>query len=165
MMDIKRLVVTGFGLGHLPLAPGSWGSLPPVAIFALLHYLNVSVATIVLVLVFLIIVGSIICVKYTPVSMAATGKVDPGEVVADEIAGQSIALLFACTVINNPLWITAGGSYFFFRLLDTIKPWPIHRLEKLPTGWGVLLDDLAAGVYGGITFLIALHLWQLRNGV
>ncbi len=164
MMDIKRLVVTGFGLGHLPLAPGSWGSLPPVAIFALLHYLNIPVAAIVLVLVLLIIAGSIVCVKYTPVSMAATGKVDPGEVVADEIAGQSITLLFVCTVINNPLWITAGGGFFFFRLLDTIKPWPIHRLEKLPAGWGVLLDDLLAGVYGGVTFLIALYLWQSRNG-
>ena len=43
-MDIKRLVVTGFGLGWLPLAPGSWGSLPPVVIFALLHHLNVPVA-------------------------------------------------------------------------------------------------------------------------
>lgn len=163
-MDIRRFLVTGLGLGWLPLAPGSWGSLPPVVIFAVLHHLNFPVTAIVSVLAFLIIAGSIICVKCTPVSMAATGKVDPGEVVADEIAGQSIALLFACAVINNPLWLTAGGSYFFFRLLDTTKPWPIHRLEKLPAGWGVLLDDLAAGVYGGATFLIAQYLWQLRNG-
>jgi phosphatidylglycerophosphatase A len=163
-MDIRRLVVTGFGLGWLPLAPGSWGSLLPAAIFALLHYLNVPVAAIVLVLVSLIIAGSIICVKYTPISIAITGKVDPGEVVADEIAGQSITLLFVCAVINNPLWITAGGGFFFFRLLDAIKPWPIRWLEKLPAGWGVLLDDLLAAVYGGATFLLALYLWQLRSG-
>jgi phosphatidylglycerophosphatase A len=164
MTDIRRFLVTGFGLGWLPLAPGSWGSLPPVIIFALLHHSNIPVTFIAAVLVILATAASIICVKFTPVSMSATGKNDPGEVVADEIAGQSIALLFACAVIDNPLWITAGGSYFFYRLLDTTKPWPIHRLEKLPAGWGVLLDDLAAGVYGGVTFLIALYLWKLRNG-
>ena len=162
MMDIKRFLVTGCGLGWLPLAPGSWGSLPPVVIFALLHHYNVHVAIIAMVLAILIIAGSVICVKFTPISIAATGKVDPPEVVTDEIAGQSITLLFACTVINNPLWITACGGFFFFRLLDTIKPWPANRLEELPEGWGVLLDDLMAGIYGGITFLIAQYLWHCR---
>ena len=164
-MNIKRLLVTGFGLGWLPLAPGSWGSLPPVIIFALLHRLNVPVGIIATILIFIAIVWSIMCVKFTPVSMAATGKDDPSEIVADEIAGQSIALLFACIVIDNPLWITAGGSYFFFRLLDTIKPWPAYKLEELDGGWGVLLDDLMAGVYSGITFLIAQYLWHLRSAV
>ncbi len=164
MMNIKRLVVTGFGLGHLPLAPGSWGSLPPAAIFALLQYLNISVAITATILIILVIAGCIICVKYTPVSIAATGRKDPSEVVVDEIAGQSITLLFTCAATNNPVWLTAGGSFFFFRLFDTIKPWPARRFEKFPEGWGVLADDLVAGIYAGVAFLIGLQWWHNHYG-
>jgi phosphatidylglycerophosphatase A len=163
-MNIKRLAVTGFGLGHLPLAPGSWGSLPPVIIFVLLQKLNVSVFLTAAIMIVLAAAGCIICIKYTPVSIAATGKKDPPEVVVDEVAGQSITLLFTCAATNNPIWLTAGGSFFFFRLFDTIKPWPARRFEKFPEGWGVLADDLAAGIYAGAFFLIGLQWWHGQCG-
>jgi phosphatidylglycerophosphatase A len=72
------------------------------------------------------------------------GKRDPGAVVSDEVAGQSLALLAAA----DPWGVLVG--FIAFRLFDIVKPWPIGRLERLPRGWGILADDLAAGLAAGL---------------
>ena len=77
------------------------------------------------------------------------GRHDPPAVVSDELAGQSIALLGAAGPLDV-LW-----AFLAFRLFDTLKPWPISRLEKLPGGTGILLDDLAAGVAALLVVLAA----------
>ena len=104
----------------------------------------------------LVLAGSIVCVKCAGAAISATGKNDPGEVVADEFAGQSVALLFAVGC-GEPIVVTAITGFLLFRLFDISKPWPIRRLEKLPGGWGVLADDLLAGVYAGIVLLVCLR--------
>jgi phosphatidylglycerophosphatase A len=157
---MKRLAALGFGLGWLPLAPGSWGSLPPAIIFAVMSYFNVSSELIVIVMVVLALGGSVICVVCAPSSIAATGKADPGEVVADEIAGQAITFALAGAFISGPVWwAPAVGGFFLFRLFDVIKPCPARRLEKLPQGWGILADDLFAGLYAAIALVLCLRLW------
>jgi phosphatidylglycerophosphatase A len=107
----------------------------------------------------LALVGSVVCVKFAPVVIAATGKTDPGEVVADEFAGQAVTFLAAPFLFISTIWVTAVLGFLLFRLFDIFKPWPARRLEKLPKGWGVLADDLLAGVYAGIALLICLKLW------
>ncbi len=74
--------------------------------------------------------------------------------VADELAGQSVcylALLLQPRHPASPLmaWAIAVAGFFLFRLFDILKPWPVRQLESLPTGWGILADDLMAGVYAG----------------
>ena len=152
---MKRLLASCFGLGWLPVAPGTWGSLPPVIIFALMSYFSVSAVLISIVMAVLALAGSVVCVKFAPAAVAATGETDPAEVVADEFAGQSITFLFISLLssFREILSPTIVG-FLLFRLFDIIKPWPIRKLEKLSSGWGILVDDLLAGIYAGIGLLI-----------
>lgn len=81
---------------------------------------------------------------------------DPGAVVADEVAGQWLALTTLVVVTaQRPLPVDLLGSFLLFRLFDIVKPWPIRRLESLPGGWGVVADDLAAGLAAGLIHLAA----------
>jgi phosphatidylglycerophosphatase A len=152
---MKRMLTSCFGLGRLPIAPGTWGSLPVAIIFGLMCRLHLSDLAISIVMAALALAGSIVCVKFAPAAIAATGKNDPGEVVADELAGQAVtflAILFLSldTFSIGQIYITAVLGFLLFRLFDIAKPWPIHKLEKLPKGWGILADDLLAGVDAGI---------------
>ncbi len=159
---MKRLVTSCFGLGRLPLAPGTWGSLPPVAIFALMWHFDTSPAVISIVMAALALAGSVICVKFAPAAIAATGRADPREVVADEFAGQAVTFLaipFLTTaaISTKQIWAAAVLGFLLFRLFDIVKPWPIRKLEKLPKTWGILADDLLAGVYASIALLFCLR--------
>ncbi len=161
---MKRLLASCFGLGRLPIAPGTWGSLPPTIIFGLMCQFHVSGISISIVMAALAIAGSIICVRFAPAAIAATGKNDPGEVVADELAGQAVTFLVSpfvaiSAVSSRDVWVAAVLGFFLFRLFDIAKPWPIRKLEKLPKGWGILADDLLAGVFAAIVLQIIIRLW------
>ncbi len=78
---------------------------------------------------------------------------DPGHVVIDEVAGQWIALIYSRVNLSHLL-----AGFLFFRLFDIMKPWPARRLERLSAGWGIVLDDVAAGVYA-LLLMLALQHW------
>jgi len=158
-MAVKRLLTSCFGLGHLPLAPGTWGSLPPVIVFAMLNYWAMSAAVISIVMAILVLAGCIVCVKLAPAVITVTGRLDPKEIVADEFAGQALTFLAIGAVKTGKFWIIAMLGFVFFRLFDITKPWPIRRLEKLPAGWGILCDDLLAAVYAAVAILVCFKLW------
>lgn len=166
------MLTSCFGLGRLPIAPGTWGSLPVMVIFGLMCQFHLSELSISIVMAALAIAGSIVCVKFAPAAIAATGKNDPGEVVADELAGQAVTFLAVMflslnTLSTGQVCITAVFGFLLFRLFDIAKPWPIHKLEKLPKGWGILADDLLAGVYAGIVlfFCHEIGLINLISGI
>jgi len=97
-------------------------------------------------------------------AIAATGKNDPGEVVADEFAGQAIVFLFSPFLAMGAasprqIFITAMTGFVLFRLFDISKPWPIRKLEKFPAGWGILADDLLAGVFAWIVLQICIKVF------
>ena len=161
---MRRLLASCFGLGWLPVAPGTWGSLPPVVVFVLMCHVSTSPMLISIVMAVLALAGSAVCVKFAPVVIAATGKADPREVVADEFAGQAVTFLatpflFIDKISTGQIWATTVLGFLLFRLFDIFKPWPIRKFEKLPESWGILADDLLAGVYAGIALLICLKLW------
>jgi len=79
--------------------------------------------------------------------------VDPGHVVIDEVAGQWIALIYSRVNLSHLL-----AGFLFFRLFDIVKPWPARQLESMPAGWGIMLDDVAAGVYA-LLLMLALQHW------
>lgn len=153
-------MVTTFGLGKLRPAPGTWGSMPPVALAGLLmlaglgpnetivHWAVYNGALLVVLLVF-----SAACVRYGDAVEAKYGKKDPGQVCADETAGQCLALMFlpnhAVATPANAI-ATLALAFFTFRIMDILKPWPAGRLQDEPGGWGILLDDLAAGILAGL---------------
>jgi phosphatidylglycerophosphatase A len=156
---MQRLFTSCFGLGFLPIAPGTWGSLPPAVIFALMCYLGAPAVLISIVMCVFVLYGVIVCAKFAPAIIEATGKNDPSEVVADEFAGQALTFIAACITGTGAVLITAATGFLLFRFFDILKPWPIRRLEKLPKGWGVLTDDLMAGVYAAIVLQICIKFW------
>ena len=160
---MKRLFTSCFGLGFMPVAPGTWGSVPVAVIFAILAYLQTSPVVISLVMLALALIGSVVCVLFAPSVIAKVGKKDPGEIVADEFAGQAVTFLYLGTIARDQVFTAALIGFFVFRLFDILKPWPIHKLEKLPQGWGILADDLLAGVYAAIVLQIALRWWTCSN--
>ena len=162
MVNIKRLLTSCFGLGRLPIAPGTWGSLPPVIIFGLVSWFGASPALITNVMAALVLTGGVVCVQFAPAAIAATGKNDPREVVADEFAGQAVTFIISPflsmgSATGRQILITALAGFVLFRLFDISKPWPIRRLEKYPAGWGILADDLLAGVYAWIVLQICIR--------
>ena len=94
-MRKEELLTTCFGLGKLPFCPGTWGSLPPVVLYPVLRYVSGASYpwVIPVVMAALLAVFSWICVRYSPAVIAATGKKDPGMIVADEVAGQAMTML------------------------------------------------------------------------
>ncbi|UCF43610.1 MAG: phosphatidylglycerophosphatase A [Planctomycetota bacterium] len=163
-MRVRRLLTSCFGLGYLPIAPGTWGSLPAAIVFGSLCKLGASSVLTLIVTVVLACAGCVVCVKFAPAVIAATGKTDPREVVADELAGQAITFLAIPFLFTEPvsagqIWFTTALGFLLFRILDIAKPWPIRRLEKLPEGWGVLADDLMAGVYAAVVLAFCVRLW------
>jgi undecaprenyl-diphosphatase len=156
---MKRLTASCFGLGRLPGAPGTWGSLPVAIVFGLMCHFHTSEAVTSIVMAALVVAGSVICVKFAPTTIAATGKNDPGEVVADEFAGQALTFLVGpflagAFLVAGATWAVALLGFLLFRIFDIFKPWPIRKLEKFPAGWGILADDLLAGVYAGAALLL-----------
>ncbi len=131
-------VLSAFGAGFPPLVPGTWGSLAGIAIAVLLPgeswHLSVGIA---------VLAASALTVALGSAAQRAAGREDPQQVVMDEVAGMLLALL----LVPAPSALEAACGFAFFRAFDILKPPPARRLERLPGGWGILLDDLAAALY------------------
>lgn len=131
-------LVTLFGVGLMPLAPGSWGALAALPLGWVLAVIGGWPL-----LLFGAVLVSVAGWYASNIYVAATGRSDPPEIVIDEVAAQWLAL----TVVP----VTLSGfvaAYLVFRAFDTIKPWPASWAdEKLEGGAGVMLDDLFAGAY------------------
>lgn len=151
---MKRFFTSFFGLGLLPIAPGTWGSLPIAVVFGLMCYYGASAVAVSVVMACTVVIASAVCVLFGPGVMNDLGKEDPGEIVADEAAGQALAFIGVYAASGQEILILSVVGFLAFRLFDISKPWPCKKLEKLDGGWGVLADDLMAGVYAWIVLLI-----------
>ncbi len=154
--------VTTFGLGFCRPASGTWGSLPPVILAALMLAVGLPAEGWVFGLVMAVLVGLFggACIRFGDQAAARFGRSDPSQVVADETAGMALVLAFlpAGTTSTPMLAIyTLLLAFVSFRLLDIFKPWPADALEGVAGGWGVLLDDLAVAIYA----IIVLHVAAL----
>ncbi|MFO0828457.1 MAG: phosphatidylglycerophosphatase A [Phycisphaerales bacterium] len=149
MTRFERLALTAGGLGLLRPAPGTWGSLPPVALAVLLVATGAPRWQVDASLVLLGVAFAVACVRFGAIAEATWGKKDPGRVVADEVAGQSIALLGLPWPSDDlPRTVAIGAIAFLaFRALDIIKPPPARGIQSVSGGLGILLDDLIAGAY------------------
>ena len=72
------------------------------------------------------------------------GRTDPGQVVVDEVVGQMLTFL----LLPDATWKWLIGGFLLFRAFDIVKPFPARQAERIPRGWGIMLDDVVAGVYG-----------------
>lgn len=158
----RKFLVTGLGTGYLPLAPGTWGSAAVVGTYLLLVWVFGGRGVFVnAVLAAICLAACVVCVTLGRFAEVAFGREDPRQCTIDEWAGQALALLLLpLPALWSQRLLVAGVALVAFRLFDTIKPPPLRRLEKLPHGWGVLLDDLAAGLYANLCAQVLLrYLW------
>ena len=147
-------IATFFGAGLGKPGPGTWGSVAAVLLWGATAWLFHPTPKGLLVVVFIGIILSIAAgVPAATIAARESGRHDPGFVVIDEVAGQWIAL------IGSPVdWRHGLIALILFRLFDITKPFPARQLEKLPDGWGIVFDDVAAGLYAlGVASI--LRLW------
>jgi len=172
--DYLALAISTCGVGYIPLAPGTWGSAVGVGVFLLLRWLTRELleragqirSSILLtgqvhfLALQLLVVTVVTLIGFWAASRAERllQKKDPGKVVIDEVAGQLIALLPVPLLAGGPwrVWIIIG--FFLFRAFDIIKPYPVRRLEALPSGLGIVADDLAAGAYAAVVLSVVISL-------
>jgi phosphatidylglycerophosphatase A len=142
-VNIRKLIVTFFGAGLSPIAPGTVGSLAASLILFALWQLQPSYWTWQAILLAGLIFASMGTVAFGRWAIIHFKRPDPQPVVLDEVAGICLTALLQPT--DHPIWMFVA-VFLAFRLFDVIKPWPIKLLEWLPGGWGILLDDLGAAV-------------------
>lgn len=147
---LSRVVATVFGSGYLPVAPGTAGSAIglllfwPMAAWRWPWQLGACLA--------LFLVGALAATRVA----ARSGRKDPGIVVVDEVVGQWVTL---SALPFTPA--TAALGFLLFRVMDIVKPWPARDLERLPGGWGIVADDVAAGVYAHLVLRAGLLVWPV----
>lgn len=153
--DWDVALATGFYSGYSPFAPGTMGALVAVLIWLVgyffLGYASLLIATSVLILVFTLL---------SVPSINRLEKVwgeDPSRVVVDEMVGVWISLL---AVPADGHWGYVAGAFVLFRLFDIVKPLGVRRMERIGGGWGVMLDDILAGVYGAVVLFFINMLLQ-----
>lgn len=140
-------LATGGYVGHAPFASGTFGSLVGLPI---VYGLSKTSGTVAFVSVIVLVLGAVWVAHHAEKALNAK---DPGCIVIDEIAGMCVTMLFI------PLTISTGlAGFFLFRLFDVIKPPPVRQMErKLRGGWGVVMDDVAAGIMANIVLRLGIR--------
>ena len=140
---------TALGVGLFPVAPATMASLVALAVYAPLPFDGGSPQFL------LLVAGSLVIGPWACGSVASEDDPDPKRAVWDEVAGIWITCLFLPKTLP---WLAA--AFVLFRILDILKPWPIRRFERLPGGYGIMADDVAAGVVGALALnAVRLIFW------
>jgi phosphatidylglycerophosphatase A len=140
-------IATCFGCGYFPWGPGTVGSLAALIIAVLLHAYAGANRPALLIATLLLLAPAIWASTRTA---RLLDRKDPSIVVIDEVLGQWVTPLGATAL----RWKSFCAAFLLFRLFDIWKPWPVRNLEKLPEGIGIVVDDLAAGIYGALILYI-----------
>ena len=165
---MKKYIVTFFGIGLVPGMPGTYASFVAAVLFAVLWSVLGSVACLVVAGLILLAVGA--GFLFCPWAEDHFRRKDPGQFVLDEVAGQLLTLLivFLLAMALQPLarrpFAQVAAGFLLFRLFDVLKPWPIWKIERQPAGWGVVTDDLVAGVYAAGAAVVMTYVVRMMVG-
>jgi len=152
MNRFSEYLSTLFGIGYFPKAPGTAGTLfAAIVYFALPGQWFSSLQNSILALI-AILIGSVISVFFISKAEEGLGH-DNGKIVLDEFWGYFIVVLFLPKTL-----IVIVAAFVLFRMFDILKPEPVNVLQKLPKGWGVMADDIMAGIYANIVLQIVFRI-------
>jgi phosphatidylglycerophosphatase A len=164
---LKLFLAQGFGVGRIPIMPGTFGSLVGLLWFAALLAVRSPIAY---------FVGIVVSIPISASLCGAAEKIlkqhDPGSIVMDEIIAIPLSFVSWTLIIYSkgswpsaeyfftaPHWPTTVAVFILFRIFDIAKPWPVRQSQKLYGGWGVTADDVLAAVYVNIVILVV---WMLK---
>lgn len=148
-------VGTFFGIGLIGGGPGTWASLAAMILwFFAARATHLSSAGLALGTAVAALGATLIGIPAGSIVERESGREDPGHVVIDEVAGQWFALALCPVEIRHALL-----AFGLFRLFDIVKPWPARQLERLHGGLGIMMDDVAAGIYALLVVVIVHHWW------
>ena len=152
-MRLARLIVTFFYIGHTKIAPGSIASLVTTMIFYLFAKHLISYL-----FIFIILITTFLAFFAISVYTYKLIEKDRSEIVIDEVIGQSIALLplLLFEQTNPPQLFMCMISLLFFRFFDIVKPYPIYKFDKMNNTFGVIFDDILAGVFSALLLTLVL---------
>lgn len=150
-VSLIKTLASFFYVGYLPIAPGTWASLLAMLIWVLLPLHSAVVRTIIVSSAFL--VG----IYVSNLAELQSGISDPSYVVIDEVAGMWLALLLLPRIEYPHSLVWALIAFAVFRILDITKVFPINKLENMSGGFGIMMDDLAAGLLTAV--LLNLYIW------
>lgn len=151
-LTFSTFIASLFLIGFIPFAPGTFGTLASYGIYLLLPawlYDGTFRYLMPMLIVALALLAVVICKKAEDI----LGE-DHGSIVLDELLGYFVATLF---LPHN--WLIGLYAFILFRVFDIAKPFPINRSQKLPGGWGVVVDDLLAGVYANVILQILILIY------
>ncbi len=150
---VAEALTTFFGLGHAPIAPGTFGTLGGLGLAAWVGWTWPEIYGWILPLMVVALSG--VGIALGRWAENRFGRKDPGPFVLDEVAGYLIAAWWPAFPAGGLVHLAA--AFLLFRVADILKPWPCRRLERLPRGWGIVLDDLGAGAWAlGLLALLCL---------
>jgi phosphatidylglycerophosphatase A len=152
---LALLVCTWGGVGRLRPAPGTWGSVAAAAI-AVAILLGLGSDTGRWVLLGGVAATTVLGVMLSPAACAALGLADPPDIVIDEVAGTWLAVACLPAAALASPWLSVAVALLAFRLFDIAKPWPVGWAEGLPRGWGIMADDLLAGLIAALLATLLL---------
>lgn len=167
-LDYLALALATCGVGYIKLAPGTWGSLVGVGLYLVWRSLGLAVWQIGLnnnwradqleawrveTNILMVLLTSAVGIWAAGRASVLLDKKDPQQVVIDEVAGQFIALMF---IPFNVAWWMILIGFVLFRFFDILKPYPIDGMQELPGGFGVVVDDLVAGIYAAIVMSLII---------
>ena len=155
-MTVDKQIVTFFGVGYTPIAPGTAGALVGGILFyllglALINY-GLDFYTIQIILILIIIAVILISVRSIG-KLENTWEHDAQQIVIDEVVGVWIAMLFI--PIN---WFYFVIAFILFRFFDIVKPLFIKKIDKLNSSWSIMLDDVVAGIYANLVLQLFIYL-------
>ncbi|MFZ5518144.1 MAG: phosphatidylglycerophosphatase A [Candidatus Zhuqueibacterota bacterium] len=152
MIFFSRVIATFLGIGYSPVAPGTMGALALAVLYWFLPTLTaLQLLGVICVVIFFGVHCSSVTEKATQEKLGHEKGNDPGIIVIDEVAGMLIALIALPKTLPY-----VAAAFVLFRVFDIFKPFPVRKFEKLPAGWGIMFDDVMAGIYANLILQIAV---------
>ncbi|HOK05631.1 MAG TPA: phosphatidylglycerophosphatase A [Syntrophales bacterium] len=150
---MTKIAATALGAGYCPVAPGTAGTVVAVPIYLVLIHQPRWLY------VLTVVTATVLACRVADRAEALFGRRDPPQIVIDEVVGYLWTM-----VAIAPSWASVVAGFFVFRLLDILKPFPVDWAQRrLPGGVGVVMDDVAAGLYGALTLMILVLLGVLPS--
>ena len=157
-LNFNTVLASLFGIGFIPFAPGTFGSLAAFGIYLLLPGSCYAGAGL-YIFPFVILLPALLSVRLCHKAETVLGE-DAGSIVLDEFWGYFVATLFL-----PHSWLIGIYAFVLFRVFDIAKPFPIYRSQRLKRGWGVIVDDLLAGLYANIIIQILIRIYPVFFGI